>query len=169
MAANGSGSISQPLIPIFKDENYQFWSTKMKTLFKSQDLWDFVESGFWRCRRRDRLRENRKDSKALFFIQQAVHDTIFSRIAAATTSKEAWTILQKELQGSSKVITVKLQLLYWEFKTLFMKVDAIEESKDLSIFSFDELKGYFQAHEARLNRSNEKNEEKAFLVKGESN
>ncbi|KAJ0039003.1 hypothetical protein Pint_21994 [Pistacia integerrima] len=44
-------------------------------------------------------------------------------------------------------------------------VAAIEESKDLSVFSFDELMGSLQAHESRINRSLEKNEEKAFQVK----
>jgi hypothetical protein len=33
-------------------------------------------------------------SKALFFIQQAIHDTMFVKIAAAETAKEAWTILK---------------------------------------------------------------------------
>ena len=64
----------------------------MKTLFKSQDLWDLIENGYADPDDEIRLRENRKkDSKALFFIQQAVHETIFSRIAAATTSKQADT------------------------------------------------------------------------------
>ncbi|XP_047258238.1 uncharacterized protein LOC124890434 [Capsicum annuum] len=135
----------------------------------------------------------------------------FSRIAAATTSKQAWSILQKEFQGDSKVIVVRLQSLRRDFETLMMKsgepiadflskavaivskmrsydekvtdqtivekilrsltpkfdhvVTTIEESKDLSVFSFDELMGSLQAHEARLNRSTEKNEEKAFQVK----
>ncbi len=44
-------------------------------------------------------------------------------------------------------------------------VAAIEESKDLSVFSFDELMGSLQAHESRINRSLEKNEEQAFQVK----
>ena len=187
----------------------------MKTLFKSQDLWDLIENGYADPDDEIRLRENRKkDSKALFFIQQAVHETIFSRIAAATTSKQAWLILQNEFQGSSRVITVKLQTLRREFEILFMKsnesvqdflsrvteivsqmksygehlpdhiiiakvlrsltpkfdhvVAAIEESKDLSTYSFDELMGSLQAHEVRLNRSLEKSEEKAFQVKGES-
>ncbi|KAH0781838.1 hypothetical protein KY290_001436 [Solanum tuberosum] len=44
-------------------------------------------------------------------------------------------------------------------------VAAIEESKDLLVFSFDELMGSLQVHEARLNRYIEKNEDKAFQVK----
>ncbi|KAK2981110.1 hypothetical protein RJ640_021164 [Escallonia rubra] len=219
MAARGNSvNFSQSLIPIFKDENFEFWSIKMKTLFKSQDLWELVENGYADPdeENNNRLKENKKkDNKALLFIQQAVHETIFSRIAAATTSKEAWEILHKEFQGSSKVITVKLQSLRRDFETLFMRnnesvqdflsrvtaivsqmksygeqitdeivvakvlrsltptfdhvVAAIEESKDLSVYAFDELMGSLQAHEARLNRSLEtKNEEKAFQVREES-
>lgn len=51
-----------------------------------------------------RLRENRKkDSKALFLIQQALHDDIFPRISAAETSHEAWEILQQEYMGDKKI------------------------------------------------------------------
>lgn len=162
-----------------------------------------------------RQKENQKgDAKALFFIQQAVDDSIFSRIAAATSSKQAWMILKTEYQGSNKVITVKLQSLRRDFETSGMKgnesvqeylarvsaivsqmrsygekitdetvvakvlrslapkfdhvVAAIEESKDLSMLSFDELMGSLQAHEARINRSVVKEEEKAFQIKGET-
>jgi len=100
MAAN-SNSNSQHL-PIFKGMNYHFWSLKMKTLFKSQELWDLVESGFadpvegqvqW-------LHENRKkDSKVLFLIQQDLHDDIFPRISAVETSHETWEILQTGVYG----------------------------------------------------------------------
>ncbi|KAH0733594.1 hypothetical protein KY290_000644 [Solanum tuberosum] len=44
-------------------------------------------------------------------------------------------------------------------------VAVIEEFKDLSIFSFDELMKSLQAHGARINRSTKKNEEKTFQVK----
>ncbi|KAL6348546.1 hypothetical protein AAG906_013166 [Vitis piasezkii] len=205
-------SVSQPAIPIFKGECYEFWSIKMKTLFKSQDLWDLVENGYPYPDEEARLKENtKKDSKALFFIQQAVHESIFSKIAAATTTKEAWTTLKTAFQGSSKVITVKLQSLRRDFETLHMKngesvqdflsrvaaivnqmrsygedildqtvvakvlrsltpkfdhvVATIEESKDLSTYSFDELMGSLQSHEVRLSRTEEKNEEKAFYTK----
>ncbi|KAK8561963.1 hypothetical protein V6N12_049018 [Hibiscus sabdariffa] len=45
----------------------------------------------------------------------------FSRIARATTSKQAWTILQNEFHGSTKVMVVKLQALRHQFETLLMK------------------------------------------------
>ncbi|KAF7815308.1 Retrovirus-related Pol polyprotein from transposon TNT 1-94 [Senna tora] len=92
------------MIPIFNGENYEFWSIKMKTLFKSQDLWDLVEQGFADPDEEGKLKENRKkDSKALFLIQHALHGSLFSRIIGANTSKAAWSTLQKEFQGSSKV------------------------------------------------------------------
>uniref|UniRef100_A0A803MSQ1 Integrase catalytic domain-containing protein n=1 Tax=Chenopodium quinoa TaxID=63459 RepID=A0A803MSQ1_CHEQI len=47
-------------------------------------------------------------------------------------------------------------------------VPAIEESKDLSSFTFDELMGSLLAHESRMNKSVAKVEENAFQVKGES-
>jgi len=219
MATNDISSSTQPLIPIFNSEKYEFWSIKMKTLFRSQELWDLIEDGFTdvaepNVEEEKRLKEIRKkDAKALFFIQQAVHETIFSRIAAATTSTDAWLILKTEFQGSSKVITMKLQSLRRDFETLFMKnnesvqdflsrvsgivsqmksygeeigdkivvskvlrslppkfdhvVAAIEESKDLSKFSFDELMGSLQSHESRINKSIERTEEQAFQVKEE--
>ncbi|KAA0033340.1 DUF4219 domain-containing protein [Cucumis melo var. makuwa] len=89
--SNGNAmGTTQPLIPIFKGEGYEFWSISMKTLLRSQNLWDLVEQGYANPDDKDKLRENRKkDSKALVIIQQAVHDSVFSRIAAATTSKQA--------------------------------------------------------------------------------
>ncbi|KAK3015550.1 hypothetical protein RJ639_006232 [Escallonia herrerae] len=158
------------------------------------------------------LKENKKkDSKVLVIIQQAIHDRVFSRIAMAITSKQAWSILWMEFQGDLKVIVVRLQLIRRDFETLYMKsgesisdfsyrtmaivsqvrsygekisnetvvakvlrsltpkfdhvVPAIEEYKDLSIFSFDKLMGSLQAHKSRINRSLEKKEEKTFQVK----
>lgn len=44
-------------------------------------------------------------------------------------------------------------------------VAAIEESKDLSIFTFDDPMGSLQAHEARISRSTDNGEEKVFQIK----
>lgn len=72
MAQNSSNiiSMSQPHIHAFKGESYEFWSTKMKTLFKSQDLWEFVEAGYVETSVHEaHQRDNqKKDAKALFFI-----------------------------------------------------------------------------------------------------
>ena len=46
-------------------------------------------------------------------------------------------------------------------------VSAILEAHDMSTYSFDELMSSLQTHEERLNRKQEKEEEKAFQVKGE--
>ncbi|TYK12002.1 UBN2 domain-containing protein [Cucumis melo var. makuwa] len=173
---------------------------------------NLVEQGYADPDDEGKLRMNKKkDSKVLVIIQQAVHDSVFSQIVIATTSKQAWLILQKEFQGDSRVLVVKLQSLRRDFETLMMKngesiadflsrattiisqmqtysetikdhtivekvlrsltpkfdhvVATIEESKDLSTFTFIELMGSLQAHESRINRSMERNEEKAFQVK----
>ncbi|XP_060195162.1 uncharacterized protein LOC132624392 [Lycium barbarum] len=219
MAVNGISSSSQPLMQIFTGEKYEFWSIKMETLSKSQGVWELVEAGFVDQAGSDEEAEKlkvtkKKDAKALFFIQQAVHDAMFSRISVATTSSQAWNILKKEFQGSAKVITTKLQTYRRDFETLSMKsnesvqtylsrvsslvnqmksygediseetivakvlrsltpkfehiVATIEESHDLSDYSFDELMSSLQTHEESLLRLHEKNEEKAFQVKGES-
>ena len=88
----------------------------MQTMFKSQELWDIVESDYTEPEPQDtpvkpnqRLRDNRKhDVRALFFIQSAVDDKIFPRILSAKTSKEAWDIIKHKYLGDRKVIAVKL-------------------------------------------------------------
>lgn len=44
-------------------------------------------------------------------IQQALDDEVFPRMAAETTSHEAWEILKKKYMGDEKVISMKLQTL----------------------------------------------------------
>jgi transposase InsO family protein len=218
--AGASGSSLQPQIPIFNGKNYDYWSIKMKTLFCSQDVWDLVENGFpepadqqayqaLSQAEKDLLKENKKkDSKALFFIQQAMEESIFPKVAAATRSKQAWESLQTTYQGTSKVKTTKLQILRRDFENLQMKdtdsidsffthamaiinllrsygetvgdqkvvekilrslptkfdpvVIAIEESKDLTQLSVDELMGSLLSHEQRLNRTGTSSLENAF-------
>ena len=215
MAETGSSTVNvtQPAIPLFKGENYAFWSIKMMTLFKSHGLWDLVDKGAPNPDP-NQQETQKKDARALCFIQQAVHDAVFSKIAAATSAKEAWTTLKTAYHGSSRVTAIKLQGLRRDFETLQMKreesvqiflsrvqevvnqirafgdtveektvvakvlrsltpkfdhvVAAIEESKDLATYTFDELMGSLQTHEARLSRSEEKSEEKAFYTKGET-
>ncbi|XP_076932973.1 uncharacterized protein LOC143598710 [Bidens hawaiensis] len=58
-------------------------------------------------------------------IQQGVHDSLFSRIAAAEIAKQTWEILQLEFQGDSQVQSVKLQGLQRAFENLNMKEDEV--------------------------------------------
>ncbi|XP_048231300.1 uncharacterized protein LOC125370317 [Ricinus communis] len=207
-------NISQPTIPIFNGSNYDVWSTKMKSPFISQDLWDLVEKGYNdEGVTADALKDMRKkDAKALFFIQQGVDDAVFSsRISAATKAKEAWDALMNGYQGTTKVLTVKLQTLRRKFESFKMKdgesiddysnnlmgivnqmrkygenivdqkvvekllrsltqkydsaVSAIEESRDLTVLTIDELLGSLQSHEDRYKSYEESSLEKAFQNK----
>ena len=130
MASTSVVSNSSQNIPIFTGLNYQFWHIKMRTLFMSYDLWELVENGFDDLADVERttatqwsdLKEKKKrDAKALSLIQQALDDAIFPLVMAATTSKEAWDLLKGEYQGTSKIITVKLQTMCKEFETMLMK------------------------------------------------
>ncbi|XP_049356455.1 uncharacterized protein LOC125821084 [Solanum verrucosum] len=92
----------------------------MKTLFKSQEPWDVVETGIPKGNA-NQLREHRtRDSKALFTIQKALDDEIFPRISASEIPKKEWEILKQEYLADDKVSIVKLQTLQCDFETLFM-------------------------------------------------
>lgn len=95
------------------------------TLFKSQELWDFVNDGFVDSTTKEptpKIKEKRKkDSKALFLIQQTLDDEIFPRIISATTSKQAWDTLKQEFLGDKKIVMVRLQSLRKDFETATMK------------------------------------------------
>ncbi|KAJ0551653.1 putative RNA-directed DNA polymerase [Helianthus annuus] len=110
-------------IPVFKGEGYDYWNIRMKTILKSRDLWDLVESGIdSKETDQTKIKSMRKrDAHAMALIQQAVHDTLFSRIAAAETAKESWEILKLEFQGDTEVKAIKLQGLRRDFENLVMK------------------------------------------------
>ena len=54
-------------------------------------------------------------------IHQGVSKSIYPRIFGEKKAKDAWETLQKEFQGSNKVISVKLQNLWRDFDNLAMK------------------------------------------------
>ncbi|KAM0988950.1 hypothetical protein ACFX2A_013056 [Malus domestica] len=116
--------------PIFNGINYDFWSIKMKTIFKSHDLWTLVDKGYETAETEDdssdedqqsvrkiamKVNETR-DAKALGIIQGAVSDEIFPRISNFETSKTAWDVLQQEFRGDKKVRSVKLHCLRRDFE-----------------------------------------------------
>ncbi|KAG7579135.1 Zinc finger CCHC-type [Arabidopsis thaliana x Arabidopsis arenosa] len=133
---------SQQLIPIFDGDNYDFWRIKMTTIFKTRKLWTVVENGVSNRSaqeeqtpealrlRNQREEETTKDLTALQILQTAVSDQIFSRIAPAVTSKEAWDALKTEFQGTPQVRLIKLQSLRREYENLKM-----DEGENITVFT----------------------------------
>jgi gag-polypeptide of LTR copia-type len=68
------------------------------------------------------LKEPRsKDKAVLYMLFHAVDESGFEKIAGATTSKEAWDILEKVFQGIDRVKQVRLQTLRGELESIKMK------------------------------------------------
>ncbi|KAD2804964.1 hypothetical protein E3N88_38341 [Mikania micrantha] len=150
----------QPILPMFKGERYEFWSIRVKMVLRSQDLWDLVSKGFLKEGNDAEVQENQeKDARSLAHIQQVVHDNIFSRIAASSTTKNAWMFCRPSTKGTLNLPTK------WDHV-----VASIEESKDLTTLTFDQLMGSLHSHEALVNMNFEcVEDERAFQVKdGES-
>ncbi|XP_039137127.1 uncharacterized protein LOC120274664 [Dioscorea cayenensis subsp. rotundata] len=120
--AGGSSSSSQPNVLLFKGENYNLWSLKMKTVFRSKDLWSIVEKGIAEEADNNRLNEiMKKDAKALCLIQQNLDDRVLLRITEAKTAKQAWEVLKTQYQGNENNVSVKLHSLHRELDVTKMK------------------------------------------------
>ena len=99
-------------LPRLTKTNYENWSIQMKALLGSQDAWEIIEVGFKEpqdvtglsAAQTKALKETRsKDKTALYMLFRAVDEAGFEKIAAATTSKEAWDILEKVFKGADRV------------------------------------------------------------------
>ncbi|KAA0042237.1 Retrovirus-related Pol polyprotein from transposon TNT 1-94 [Cucumis melo var. makuwa] len=184
MGSNDNAMITQPLIPIFKGEDYEFWSIRMKTLIRSQDLWDLVEQGYANSDDKDCCSNNVKASVADFAKGVSRRFKVLV-VKLQSLRRDFETLMMKNGESIadflSRATTIIIQMrTYGEtitdetivkkvLRSLTPKFDhvvaAIEESKDLSTFTFIELMGYLQAHESRINRLMERNKQKVFQVK----
>ncbi|XP_070033022.1 uncharacterized protein [Nicotiana tomentosiformis] len=133
MANNGMLSFQYPRLT---KDNYEKWCLRMKAILGSQDVWKIVDRGYAKFDNEEALAQNekdvlakirKKDQQAHTLIHQCLDNAMFEKVADATTSKEAWEILQNSLQGVDKVRKVKLQTLRVDFEVLKMK-----ESKCIS-------------------------------------
>ena len=105
----------------------------MKALFRGQDVREIVQHGYAEPTdqvaynnltqaKKDALREHRnKDGKVMFYIYQAMHESILPRVVVAITAKQAWDTLETAYQGLDKVKTSKLHILRRDFESLSMK------------------------------------------------
>ncbi|CAN6715823.1 unnamed protein product [Malus baccata var. baccata] len=111
---------------VFNGENFDFWKLKMKTIFRSHDLWDMIEKGYSPPAKREEeliatklklMKENIvKDAKAYDITQEAASDDIFPRIAILQTTNEAWDVLKQKFIRDKQVRSVKLQSLRRDFE-----------------------------------------------------
>ncbi|GKA70788.1 copia-type polyprotein [Tanacetum coccineum] len=122
--------------PHLTKDNYGSWCIRIKALLGSHDVWGIVKKGVEKVDDEDSLsvtqrveleKARKKDQSALTIIYRCLDDAMFEKVANATTSKEAWEILQNAFKGIEKVKRVRLQSLRGEFKKLQM-----EESETIS-------------------------------------
>ncbi|XP_052886958.1 uncharacterized protein LOC128295429 [Gossypium arboreum] len=125
----------------------------MKTLFKSQDLWDLIENGYIEPDEEQIQRQKLGGS-----CRQHFKDPL--RVAEIVNKMQSY----RENINDQMIVAKILRSFTPKFDYV---VATIEESKDVETFTFDELMGSMQSHEARLNRSQENTYAKAFHVKGE--
>ncbi|XP_074351350.1 uncharacterized protein LOC141690452 [Apium graveolens] len=183
---------SQLPLPRLTKSNYENWSIQMKALLSSQDAWEVVEEGFeepatttgYSAAQNKALKETRsKDKMALYTLFRAVDESGFEKIVGATTSKEAWDILEKAFKGVDRVKQVRLQTLRGELESMKMKesesisdyitrvqmvanqLNRNEESKDLATLTVDELTGSLEAHEQRKKKKKEETLEQTLQTK----
>ncbi|KAK1437640.1 hypothetical protein QVD17_03434 [Tagetes erecta] len=123
--SSAQGNSTASYVPVFKGEGYEHWSLRMKTILRGKELWDVVYLGVTATAEgpHNQREVKKKDAQAMTIIQQGVHDSLFSRIAAADSAKDTWDILRLEYQGDSQVQSIKLQGLRRAFENLSMKDD----------------------------------------------
>lgn len=127
MMAGSNGNYPANL-PVLDGKNYEKWCIQMKMLFGYQEVHDIVKSRYQELgenptdEERATYRESKKkDCKVLFLIHQCIDAANFDKIAGATTSKEAWDILDKSFKGDAKLLKIRLQTLRRQYELLQME------------------------------------------------
>ncbi|KAJ8759666.1 hypothetical protein K2173_009753 [Erythroxylum novogranatense] len=117
---------------ILTGENFHIWSVKMQAYLEAFDLWETViedkptpalPANPPLAQIKYHSEEKAKKSKAKSLIQNLVADSVFYRIMACKTVKEAWDKLKEEYQGNDRTRQMQILNLKREFDTLNMQED----------------------------------------------
>ncbi|XP_017189257.1 uncharacterized protein LOC126622556 [Malus sylvestris] len=144
MAGSRGGQLRAP---VFNGEKFDFWQTKMKTIFYSHKLLNLVENGYESSIKKENelteaekrlMQENVvKDAKAVGIIQGDVLYHIFPRIATQN-------------------LLISLPKFYDSIASV------IENTKDLETIYAQDVVAILKGYEQRLDRHGESSTEKAF-------
>ncbi|GAU31071.1 hypothetical protein TSUD_322080 [Trifolium subterraneum] len=183
MGTYGNGAFPGNL-PISNGKNYDSWCKQMKVVFGFQDVWDLVSSGVEPITesssdvQKATFKEQKKrDYKALFIIHQCVKKV---RLQNYKRQFELLQMEEKESVGDFVTrVTILVNLMKECGETIndqsvvekilrslapsFDIVVAIEESKDLSSTTVEEIQGILEAYEHKLNERLEKGKNEVAL------
>ncbi|XP_019465436.1 PREDICTED: uncharacterized protein LOC109363637 [Lupinus angustifolius] len=102
-------------LPILDGKNYEHWSIQMKAIFGFQECLDVVKGGMPIA--------DENSVKTQWSIGKQTREIAranFEKISAATSSKEAWEILEKNYSGGKKIKKVRLLTLKRQYELMQM-------------------------------------------------
>ncbi|XP_026400210.1 uncharacterized protein LOC113296086 [Papaver somniferum] len=152
--ASSSRSIK---VPVFEGKNFEHWRIHMENIFRYQEVWDIVDTGYVEpaanavltAEQTTALQESRKQKeKSTYILHQCVHESLFDRIVWKL-QKSVIFFLKRTSEMKSNGDTIEdaaivetiLRSLPESFEA---EVSAIEEYNSAATMSLDEILGHFQ-------------------------
>jgi len=93
---------------ILDGKNYDQWVVRMEAILGFHEILGIVKEGISE-KEKDDVAIMKKDFKVKCLLHQCVDLVVFEKIAKASTTNEAWEILQKAFGNAGKTKKVKLQ------------------------------------------------------------
>ncbi|GJQ96706.1 hypothetical protein Tco_0007845 [Tanacetum coccineum] len=135
--------------PLFESDSFIYWKNRFETYVKSKDLdlWHVITNG------NSQVKDNKIDLLVQQYEQFVISedesiDSAFARFNTIITSLKALD----EGYSSKNYVRKFLRALHPKWRA---KVTAIEESKDLTSLSLDELIGNLKVHEMIIKKDSE--------------
>lgn len=112
-------------LPTLDGKNYDNWCRQLKVILGFQDVWELVTNVVEKIGDDATEAQNsvhkvlkKKDCKTQFILHQCVETANIEKIGLASSTKEAWEILQKAYAGAYKLKKVRLQTLRRQYELL---------------------------------------------------